>query len=93
MFKFQRNTGKEPSPNPLDFPVKDPLREACQGRWKQLPFIQKVGLIVVLGFWCTFIAANLFGVGRAHLLNRLLPLISGTAFLGLLLFLMKRVNR
>jgi hypothetical protein len=43
-------------PNLLGFPVKDPLRETYQGRWKELPVIQKVGVIVVLGFWCVFIA-------------------------------------
>jgi hypothetical protein len=32
-------------PNPLDFPFKDPLRETYEGRWQQLPVIQKVGVI------------------------------------------------
>jgi hypothetical protein len=31
--------------NPLDFPIKDPLRETHEGRWQQLPVIQKVGVI------------------------------------------------
>jgi hypothetical protein len=31
--------------NPLDFPIKDPLRETYEGRWQQLPVIQKVGVI------------------------------------------------
>jgi hypothetical protein len=30
-------------PYPLDFPIKDPLRETYEGRWQQLPVIQKVG--------------------------------------------------
>jgi len=45
---------------------KDPLRETYEGRWAQLPPLQKVGLIVVLGFWCLFIATLVFSGGRAE---------------------------
>jgi len=82
--KAQRNSSSGP-PNPLDFPIKDPLLETYEGRWAQLPPIQKVGLTVVLGFWCLFIATLVFSEGRAHYLNWLLPILVVATILGLLL--------
>jgi hypothetical protein len=71
------------APNPLDFPIKDPLVETYEGRWAQLPPIQKVGMIVVLGFWCLFIGALVFSAGRAHYLNWLLPILAVATILAL----------
>ncbi len=87
--KAHPNSSSEP-PNPLDFPVKDPLREAYEGRWSQLPPIQKVGLTVVLGFWCLFIAVLVLSEGRAHYLNWLLPILAVATIIGVVLFLLKR---
>jgi len=80
--KAPRNSSSGP-PNPLDFPIKDPLRETYEGRWAQLPPIQKVGITVVLGFWCLFIATLVFSEGRAHYLNWLLPILVLATILGL----------
>ena len=90
--KGPRNMGTEP-PNPLDFPVKDPLREAYLGRWKQLPPIHKIGLIVVLGFWVAFIATVVLAAGKAHSLGSLLPVLVVATVLGLLLLVLRRKAR
>jgi hypothetical protein len=82
--KAPRNAGTE-TPNPLDFPVKDPLREAYQGRWKQLPTIQKIGLITVLGIWVALAATVVLAAARARSLGSLLPILAVAAVLGLLL--------
>ena len=39
------------------------LRETYEGRWQQLPVIQKVGVIVALGSWCLFIAVLVWDEG------------------------------
>jgi hypothetical protein len=90
--KAPRNVGTEP-PNPLDFPAKDPLREVYQGRWKQLPPIHKIGLIVVLGFYVVFIGTVVFAAGRAHSLGSLLPVLVVATVLGLLLLVLRRKAR
>jgi hypothetical protein len=90
--KAPRNVGTE-LPSPLDFPVKDPLREVYQGRWKQLPPMQKIGLIVVLGFFVAFIATVVFAAGRARSLGSLLPVLAVATVLGLLLLLLRRKAR
>ena len=90
--KAPRNVRTEP-PNPLDFPAKDPLREAYQGRWKQLPRIHKIGLIVVLGVWVAFFATVVFAAGMAHSLRSLLPVLVVATVLGLLLLVLRRKER
>jgi hypothetical protein len=90
--KARRNVGTKP-PSPLDFPVKDPLREAYQGRWKQLPPMHKIGLIVVLGFFVAFIATVVFAAGRAQSLGSLLPVVAVATVLGLLLLVLRRKTR
>jgi hypothetical protein len=90
--KARRNSISGP-PNPLDFPIKDPLRETVEGRWRQLPPIQKVGLFVVLGFWCLFIVALVFSEGRAHYLHWLLPILVVATIFGLLVFLPRKNHR
>ena len=90
--KAPRMVGTEP-PNPLDFPVKDPLREVCQGRWKQLPSTQKIGLIVMLSIWVVFVATVVFAAGRAHLLGSLVPVLFVTSLLGVLLLVLRRKAR
>jgi hypothetical protein len=91
-YKAPHNVGTEP-PNPLDFPLKDPLREAYQGRWKQLPPIHKVGLIVVLGVWVAFVATVALAAGRAHSLGSLLPVLVVAAVIGLVLLVLRRKAR
>jgi hypothetical protein len=92
--KAPRNAGTEP-PSPLDFPVKDPLRGAYQGRWKQLPLMHKIGLIVVLGFLVAFIATVVFAAERAQSLGSLLPVLAVATVLGRCFFCFegKRDNR
>ena len=77
-------------PNPLEFPVKDPLREAYEGRGQQLPVIQKVGVIIVLGFWCLFIAGQVWGNGRAQDQKTLLPFAIVATILGAFFLLLRR---
>ena len=88
-YKPQRNNSTGP-PNPLDFPIKDPLRETYEGRWARLPLIQKVGLTVALGFWCLFIATFVFSEGRAQYVNRLLPILVIATILALLILLKRK---
>ena len=90
--KAPRNVGIEP-PNPLDFPVKDPLRETYQGRWKQLPPIQKIGLIVMLFFGVALAATVVFAAGRARSLRSLLPVLVVAIVLGLVLLVFRRKAR
>jgi len=73
-------------PNPLDFPAKDPLRETYEGRWKQLPLLQKIGLVVVLGFLVAFIAFALWGETGGHHLLGLLPLAAVVVILTVFIF-------
>ena len=87
--KAARNAGTEPS-NPLDFPVKDPLREAYQGRWKQLPTIQKIGLATVLGIFVAFAATVVLAAARARSLGSLLPVLALATVLGLLVLVLRR---
>jgi hypothetical protein len=68
--RFLSQSGEPP--NPLDFPVKDPLRETYEGRWQPLPVVQKIGVIVVQGFWCLFIAVLVLSGGKAQYLNTIL---------------------
>jgi uncharacterized RDD family membrane protein YckC len=77
-------------PNPLDVPVKDPLRETYEGRWKQLPPIQKVGMIVVLGLWVAFIATVVFAAAKAQSLRSLLPVPVVASIFGLLLLVRRK---
>ena len=73
-------------PNALDFSAKDPLRETYEGRWKQLPLLQKIGLVVVLGFWVAFMAGVLWDeTGGRHLLV-ILPLAAVVVILMVFLF-------
>jgi uncharacterized membrane protein SirB2 len=87
--KGPREVGTDP-PNPLDFPRKDPFREAYLGRWKQLPSIQKVGLIVVLGVWVLLMATVVFAAQRARSLSSLLPVVVVTIVFSLLLLALRR---
>jgi hypothetical protein len=80
----------DPAPNPLDFPVKDPLRETYEGRWQKLPLIQKVGVTVVLGFWLLFIATMVLGDGRGPYLSRLAPFVLVAAVFGACVLLFGR---
>ncbi len=80
-------------PNLLDFPVKDPLRETYQERWKQLPVIQKLGVVVVLGFWCVFIAALVWDNGTVHYLNTILLFAVVIMILGAFFLLLRRFIR
>ena len=73
-------------PNPLDFPVKDPLRETYEGRWRRLPLIQKVGVTVVLGFWVLFIAAMVWGEG----IGTLAPIALVATILGAVVLLLRK---
>ena len=90
--KAPRIVGTEP-PNPLDFPAKEPLREIYQGRWKQLPSTQKIGLIVMLGVCVVFGATVVFAAGRAHSLGSLVPVLVVASVLGLLLLVLRRKAR
>jgi len=90
--KALRNSISGP-PNPLDFPRKDPLRETYEGRWRQLPPIQKVGVAVVLGFWCLFIVAVVLSDGKGHYLNWLLPISVVSAIFGVLILFPRRNRR
>jgi flagellar biosynthesis/type III secretory pathway M-ring protein FliF/YscJ len=87
--KAPRNLRTE-QPNPLDFTVKDPLRETYEGRWKQLPRIQKIGLIVVLGIWVAFIAMLVLAARNSHSLGSLLPVLLVASILGVLLLVRRR---
>jgi hypothetical protein len=80
-------------PNPLDFPFKDPLRETYQGRWQQLPLIQKVGVIVMLGFWCLFIPLLVWDGGKVQYLNTILLFAVVTTILGAFFLLLRRHTR
>ena len=80
-------------PNLLDFPVKDPLRETYQGRWKELPVIQKVGVIVVLGFCCVFIAVLVWDNGTVQYLNTTLVFAVVITILGVFFLVLKRYIR
>jgi uncharacterized RDD family membrane protein YckC len=80
-------------PNLLDFPVKDPLRETYQGRWKELPVIQKVGVIVMLGLWCVFIAVLVWDNGKVQYLNTILLFTVVITILGTFFLLLKRYIR
>jgi hypothetical protein len=77
-------------PNLLDLPIKDPLREAYQGRWKQLPVIQKLGVIVMLGFWCVFIAVLVWDNGTVQYLNTILLFAVVITILGAFFLLLRR---
>jgi uncharacterized RDD family membrane protein YckC len=77
-------------PNPLDFPIKDPLRETYEGRWQQLPVIQKVGVIVALGSWCLFIAVLVWDDGKVQYLNTILVFATVTTILGAFFLLLRR---
>jgi hypothetical protein len=77
-------------PNPLDFAVKDPLLETYDGRWKQLPRIQKIGLIVVLGICVALIATVVLVARNAHSLGSLLPVLLLALILGVLLLVRRR---
>ena len=70
--------------------VKDPLRETYQGRWKELPVIQEVGAIVVLGFWCVFIAVLVWNDGKMQYLNTILVFGIVTTILGAFFLLLRR---
>jgi hypothetical protein len=87
------DTPSERPPNPLDFPLKDPLRETYEGSWQKLPLIQKVGVTVVLGFWLLFIAAMVLGDGSGQYLSRLAPFILVAAVLGVCVLLFGRRSR
>ncbi len=87
-----RQPGSEP-PNRFDFPAKDPLREVYQGRWKQLPGVQKMGLTVMLSILVAFIAAVIFAAGRTRSLGSLIPVVVLAAILGLLLLVFRRKAR
>jgi len=80
-------------PNLLDFPVKDPLRETYQGRWKKLPVIQKLGVIVVLGFCCVFIGVLVWDNGTVQYLNTILLFAIVIMILGAFFLLLRRYIR
>jgi len=80
-------------PNLLDFPVRDPLRETYQGRWKQLPVIQKLGVIVTLGFCCVFIAVLVWDNGTVHYLNTILLFAIVITILGAFFLVLTRYIR
>ena len=86
----RHNYGGVTPPNPLEFPIKDPVVETYEGRWKQLPAVQKAGVIVVLGFWCFFIATLSLSEGRAHYLNWLMPIFATSIIIGLLLWAFRK---
>lgn len=88
-YKAPRQGDTEP-PNPLSFPAKDPLREVYQGRWKQLPRIQKLGLIVLLSLLVAFASTIIFAAGRAGSLGSLIPVVVVAAILGLLLLVLRK---
>ena len=77
-------------PNLLDFPVKDPLREAYQGRWQQIPVVQKVGVIVMLGFWCVFIGGLVWNNGKVQYLGTILLFAVVITILGAFFLLLRR---
>ncbi len=85
---FRPQSGEPP--NPLDFPVKDPLKETYEGRWQQLPVIQKIGVIVFLGFWCVFITVLVWDNGKVQYLNTALVFAIVTTILGAFFLLLKR---
>ena len=37
-----------------------------EGRWQQLPLMQKAGMTVAVGFWLLFVAAMIWGDGRCR---------------------------
>jgi hypothetical protein len=78
------------SPNPLDFPVKDPLREAYEGRWQQLPAIQKVGVIAMFGFWCVLIVVLAWDNGKVQYLNTALVFGTVITILGAFFLLLRK---
>ena len=77
-------------PNPLDFPIKDPLRETYEGRWKQLPVLHKVGLAIVFAFWILFVVSIVWTEGGGLHLIGFLPLVAVTAILIAFLFVLGR---
>lgn len=77
-------------PNLLDLPIKDALRETYQGRWKELPVIQKLGVVVVLGFCCVFIAVLVWDNGTVQYLNTILLFAVVIAILGAFFLLLRR---
>jgi hypothetical protein len=81
------------APNPLDIPVRDPLHEIYEGRWKQLPVIQKVGVVVALGFWVVFMVFGIWSeIEGRHLLG-LLPLAAVVVILMVFMFALGRSVR
>jgi hypothetical protein len=84
--------GGEPL-NPSDFPVKDPLRETYEGRWQQLPVVQKIGVTVTPGFWCLFIAVLVLSNGKAQYLNTIFAFAIVIALLVAFFLLLRRYIR
>jgi hypothetical protein len=80
-------------PNPLDFPAKDPLRETYEGRWSQLPLVQKAGVIIMLGFWCVFIGVLVWNGGQAQYLYTILVFASVMTLLVAFCLLLNRYMR
>jgi hypothetical protein len=80
-------------PNPLDFLAKDPLRETYEGRWSWLPLVQKAGVIIMLGFWCVFIAMLAWNGGKAQYLYTILVFASVMTLLVAFCLLLSRYIR
>jgi hypothetical protein len=51
--------GEEGLPNLVGSP-KNPFREAYQGRWAELPAIQKSCVLIALVFWLIFIGSIIY---------------------------------
>jgi hypothetical protein len=79
----------DPAPNPLDVGAKDPLREIYDGRWRQLPLIQKIGVTIVSGFWLVLIAVMVWGDGGQYL-SRLAPFVLVASVFGVFILLFRR---
>ena len=68
-------------PDPLNFHRKNPLRETYQGGWKQIPVVQKIGVLLLLVFGPLVTVSIIWRGDGGHHLIALLPLVVVMAIL------------
>jgi len=80
-------------PNPLNFQVKNPIRETYQGGWKQLPVVQKIGVLLLLIFGPLVTVSIIWRGDGGHHLIALLPLAVVMAILAAFVLVFSRSVR
>jgi len=80
-------------PNPLNFHVKGPLRETYLGHWKQLPVVQKIGILLLLVFGPLETVSIVWRRDGGHHLIALLPLVVVMAILAAFVLVLSRSVR